>query len=557
MVIAPLACAVTVAVGNASFDPLGRDQGIFQYVAWAILKGEKAYRDVRDVNGPLAPLVHLVFQLLGGADEHRFRVLDLTASGLAYAAAGACLPGSVAPIQGARPDRSTRASWALAAVAALFTQYLLYFDYWDNAQRESFCTWFVLPASGLVLLAHRLADDGDRRARAAFAVAGALSVVPCAAKPTFAVVFVVHALAILVERSRLPRARRIGLFAGGALLAAAAGSLVVSRIADVTSYATIWGSDVTTMYRFIWPRSLSEIVEYPQSRSFVAWAVVCAPLGAGLAKGGVLRPAAATMALVPGAALLSLLAQGKGFFYHFHPIAAGVYFAALVALVAVAEAATTPASRVVVAVGALVACLPHAGALGGSAHGVRTCRACTPEELASPAYLRRWRRRDYFPDALHAAARHLRETTPPDARVQTYGMDPYLLFLAQRLSATPYVYAYDLNADYALMGNPRALVPTEAQRARIRALRDAHEEDLVQRLEASPPAAFAVLDRSPLMTFDDALADFALHCPDAFAVLRDGYRASGVFGEVRVYVRRDAHAAVTSAQTSREPGGAR
>ena len=78
----PLACAlvlVPLAIWVAwasTFNTLGRDQGIFQYIAWAVLRGAKDYRDVRDVNGPLTHLVHMVLLALGGRDEHRFRVLD-------------------------------------------------------------------------------------------------------------------------------------------------------------------------------------------------------------------------------------------------------------------------------------------------------------------------------------------------------------------------------------------------------------------------------------------------------------------------------------------------
>src|SRR5215469_12540906 len=99
LLLAPLAIAlpplfwVVDATRRASFTTLGRDQGIFQYVAWAIGRGAVDYRDVRDVNGPLTHLIHFVFLRLGGGDEHRFRCLDLAATGVSFAFAGACLPG--------------------------------------------------------------------------------------------------------------------------------------------------------------------------------------------------------------------------------------------------------------------------------------------------------------------------------------------------------------------------------------------------------------------------------------------------------------------------------
>src|SRR5580700_2909525 len=83
---------VVSATGRASRTPLGRDQGIFQYIAWALGQGQVDYRDVRDVNGPLTHLVHLAFLGLGGADEHRFRMLELAVTGATFAVAGACLP---------------------------------------------------------------------------------------------------------------------------------------------------------------------------------------------------------------------------------------------------------------------------------------------------------------------------------------------------------------------------------------------------------------------------------------------------------------------------------
>ena len=98
--LAPLVIAlpplfwVVSATERASRTPLGRDQGIFQYVGWALRQGQVDYRDVRDVNGPLTHLVHVVLLALGGADEHRFRVLDLVVTGASFAFAGGCLAGA-------------------------------------------------------------------------------------------------------------------------------------------------------------------------------------------------------------------------------------------------------------------------------------------------------------------------------------------------------------------------------------------------------------------------------------------------------------------------------
>ena len=96
MVALPALGWVLEATRHASLETLGRDQGIFQYIAWAVSHGARDYRDVHDVNGPLTHLIHMVFLALGGADEHRFRSLDLAVTGVSFAAVGACLPGSSA-----------------------------------------------------------------------------------------------------------------------------------------------------------------------------------------------------------------------------------------------------------------------------------------------------------------------------------------------------------------------------------------------------------------------------------------------------------------------------
>ena len=89
--VVPLAIAlpalwwVSDAIWRASWTSLGRDQGIFQYIAWAVRQGDVLYRDIRDVNGPVITMVHVVFQWLGGEDEHRFRVLDLVATSASFA----------------------------------------------------------------------------------------------------------------------------------------------------------------------------------------------------------------------------------------------------------------------------------------------------------------------------------------------------------------------------------------------------------------------------------------------------------------------------------------
>jgi hypothetical protein len=156
-------------------------------------------------------------------------------------------------------------------------------------------------------------------------------------------------------------------------------------------------------------------------------------------------------------------------------------------------------------------------------------------------YLVYFEDKDFFPWELRQTATYLREHTTPDDRVQIYGMDPYVLFLAERLSATPYIYVYDLNADAALGGSwmPQGLHPNAAQSAKIRALRSEHADDLYVRVKKEPPAAFVFFDKSPLISFEDAWTDFAEHSPEAAGWVHEHYKETAAFGADHIWMRND------------------
>jgi hypothetical protein len=171
-------------------------------------------------------------------------------------------------------------------------------------------------------------------------------------------------------------------------------------------------------------------------------------------------------------------------------------------------------------------------------------KARDAEERSSHDYLVYFTTLDFFPWELRQTAEFLRAHTKPGDRVQTYGMDPYVLFLAGRMSATPYIYAYDLNADAALDGGQLpaeggGLHPNGFQQAAITRLRDEHEADLLARIEKDPPAAFVFFDKAPLITWQDAVVDFGEHCPKASPWVKEHYVQAAVFGDDRVWMRRD------------------
>jgi hypothetical protein len=542
---------VMEATRRASLAPLGRDQGIFQYVAWALGHGAVDYRDVRDVNGPLTHLVHVVFLALGGADEHRFHVLDLAVTGLSFAAVGACLPGlrttrAPAPLE--------RAAWAFAAWVVLSGQYLL-FDFWEMAQRESFFDWFMLPAASLQLVAqapwgvHRGPHGRARQARS-FALAGALGVVPWFGKPTY-VLFTIAQLAALVlddglEEPFLPRSRALRAFGAGALAAAAGMTVLLFVYGDAAAFAHIQWADVPAMYRYIWPRSPGDMFSEPWRATQAVFALTGAVVLVALIVLGEMPRRALVIALLPVAALSGVVVQAKGFPYHFHPVTAGVHLQWLAFAAWLSERTRVAQRRLALvrtaplAIAAVIA-FRVATAMQDSPHIRATWllwSAQTSEERETAEYFDHFARPDFFPFEMREAAAYLRDHTGPDERVQTYGMDAYLLFLARRASATPYIYAYDLNADAALQGGTGG-APDEEQSGRIRRIRDRHEDDLLARLQARPPAAFVFMDGVPLLTEADAWRDFEVHCERAAPWVRERYRETARFGHDHVWMRLD------------------
>jgi hypothetical protein len=568
---------VVDATRRASITTLGRDQGIFQYVAWALAHGAVDYRDVRDVNGPLTHLVHVVFLALGGADEHRFRSLDLSVTGVSFAFAGACVPGA---LSGRRPGAIERAGWALAGWVTLSGQYLLY-GFWDGAQRESFFDWFMLPSVALQLVAQQSRRSpatttsltyaatsveattppslvrGAHHARWqawSLAVVGALSVVPWFGKPTYALFTFAQLAALVADRHMvLSRRRALAAFALGAVAGAAIPVAFLITVGDPIAYARIQLVDVPAMYRFIWSRSAADILSTPFFATHAIFALAGAFGVLALVGCGEIPARAIAVAVVPVCAVGSALAQAKGFPYHFHPVTAGVYFQWLVVAAWMADRARVARKRwaalrlVPVAFATTIAL--HVGMALQDSPYVRDTWLLwggqTAARRAQPEYFDHFVRSDFFPTEMREAAAYLRRHTSPGEAVQAYGMDPYLLFLAGRMSATPYIYAYDLNVDAALAGGTGGR-PDADQANRIRQMREERETDLLRRVRDRPPAAFVFIDDSPLLSDVDAWADFETHCARTAAWVRGRYREAARFGHDHVWLPSSAAADVAS-----------
>ncbi len=528
------------ATYRASLVTIGRDQGIFQYIAWAVRMGDVDYRDVRDVNGPLVHLVHLVLMALGGHEEHRFHVLELAVTGLTFAIAAACLAGFV---RGKRPSWLERAAWGFAGWVILSGQYHLYL-YWNQAQRETFCDWFLLPAIGLQLARPATTTRGQA-IRAA--LIGALSTIPVFGKPSFALFTVAQLAVLLFDRDwLLDRRARFLRFALGGVIGAAIPLAYLFVYGDALRFFRIAIHDVPAMYRFIWVKSPHEILGADGPLMTTATGLAAGGLVAALVVMRELPRRALVLAAAPLCAIGNVIAQAKGFGYHFHPLTATTSLAWL-AIVAMlwqkhrAAPRKQPHGRWFALGCATALALVTTTAMNGSPHLRHVwilAGGATPYLRGLPEYFDQFKSYDFFPREMRQGAEYLAAKTPPDARVQVYGMDPYLLFLARRRSATPYIYAYDLNVDTALDGGWWAR-PTEAEAARIRQMRDEHEADMLAQLKKSPPAAFVFIDGAPLLSYRDAWEDFNHCCKQSADFVSSEYRLAESFNEVHVWLRKD------------------
>lgn len=528
------------ATYRASLVTIGRDQGIFQYIAWAVRSGDVDYRDVRDVNGPLVHLIHLVLMRFGGHEEHRFQVLHLAITGVTFAIAGACLAGFV---RGKPATWVERAAWAAAGWVILSGQYHLYL-YWNQAQRESFCDWFFLPALGLQLARPAQTKRGER---IRIGIIGALSLIAWFGKPSFALFTVVQLGVLLWDRDlSTTRRDRLARFGIGGLVGALIPLSYLFVYGDALRFFRITMHDVPAMYRFIWVKSPHEILGADGPLMTTAAGLAAAGLVAALVSIRELPRRALILALVPPAAVVHVLVQAKGFGYHFHPLTAATALAWL-AIVAMlwqrhrSAPRSRPYGRWMAIAAATALAFYTTKEMNGSPHLRHVwllAGAATPYKRGLPEYYDQFKSYDFFPWDMRLAAEYVLAKTRPDERVQIYGMDPYVLYLARRKSATPYIYAYDLNVDTALEGGWWAH-PTEAEAKRIEQMRFDHEMDMLARLKKEPPPAFVFISGAPLLSYRDALEDFAHCCGATNNWVHDEYRLGKQFGEIQVWLRND------------------
>jgi hypothetical protein len=540
-----------IAVRHASYAGLGRDQGIFQGTAWAIAHGAVLYRDLREINGPLVHEIHLLARWLGGDDPHVLRSFDLIVSGLVFACFGSSLPGATS-VQSERRSLLEQLAWAATACVVLLAQYVSFYSYWHLTQRESFFDWFVLFGFASVFRARN--SRGARSQRAWLLLAGIASATPWFGKPLCMVYTSLHLGTFFWAAPSGPLTRRqqwldfgMGLALGCALQLAFLG-----MFCGIPEFVSLYFGDNPRYYLQVWPHSVADILRRADHASFFL-------LAAALALGAIVLVALRELgwqmlglALFPLCGIALELVQGKAFMYHLHPVTAG---AAALTLALLCHLATTPTTRarstlLPLLVASLVA-FATTQALLASPH-LRSswivADGSTAQSRRSKRYLRHYETATFSSAALHEVGALIARHTQPADRIQMYGMDPYLLALAQRHSATPYIYSVDLNPDAVLEGIVAQGGSASALDA-ARAIARRNVADFVTRVRRANPAAFIFFDRAPFMQPSSGFAEFGAHVPELRALLRNRYRELPAIGLLHVYMRQDRGSEPKTAQS--------
>ena len=527
--------AALSALSALTFAPFGRDQGIFQYVAWALRHGARGYRDFHEINGPLPHAWYLVLQALGGEDEHVLRTMDTVFVVCGYAVASATIPLWL----GRKPSWREAVVWALAGVGILGSQYARY-DWWNTTQREALYAVLVYASLAAQVLGHQA--RAPRSALWCFAASGLLTALTWFGKPP-CVVFSALQLAVLVADRKglcVPLRRAIGFGAVGAAASGVCVLVFVLAYEDLRSGLEM-AAAVPLLHHTIWNKSVLECYQSYGNAPRIDWALATGVifLGAFLVFG--LPRRALLVFVLPLGGFAVFAGQGKGFPYHMHMLTLGTGVTELALMAVAAEwgrRAHAWCDLIAVAAVGLGLEARESAMLSPGIKGSWAEVGADAKLRSSTSYLEDFPWDDYSLKDLHDASDYVRGHTQPDDRVQTYGLDPYFLFLSRRQSATPVIYNFELNVDAALEGGDGASL-SASERKQILSYRSGAESLVLDRAMASPPAAFVFFDGAPFTYPENAEEDFARHCPTVHRWLDSRYAPALRFGKIRVRMRSD------------------
>jgi uncharacterized membrane protein YbhN (UPF0104 family) len=509
--------------------PLARDQLIFQYTAWAVDHGQRLYRDIHDVNGPLITGLHWLSQAFGGQEDAIMRWQDLALQSAVFASLGALLPELVRDVQ---VTLGERLRWAAITLVGLLATYLSD-DFWNTLQRESSCFVFVLGSCMLQVIALR---PQYRRSHAWLLAAGFVGGIAWLGKPSFLLFAPFQVAAVLLASRRWTRALTLS---AGFVLGAACMFALASTYGDMTAWLRLMSQDVPRAYRFLPALSFAELWQRALGAQLMI-AVTLVALGAYLVHTRRLAVRALPLVLLALPALGNVIAQGKGFIYHYEPTRVAAHLAALLIVLTCWQLArerrtTGPRMLALTATLLLTAWTTRAVATSEAQNAVVMLDPNNPWRLDLRLRLREFSTPDFRLEDDRDVADYLRRTTREDERIQIFGMDPAILFRARRLSATPYIYGWDVALQTAFDG-ARAVGASEAQLRAIQEIETRRCADFTSRMRSQPPSRFAISDVGVFLQ-PSPRAALDARCPHALDFVRTHYQLERRIGVYSLYTR--------------------
>jgi hypothetical protein len=510
LVLAPW---LVVCADNYLHGLLYRDSPMFLYVAWCVRHGERLYQTVAMPDGPFACVIHLVLQVLGGANtDAAFRSADLWLHIVGGGVAGALLvPARV------RSRVLVTAVWAVVG-SALWVAAHFHWGFAASSQREAYYSLFTFLGFALW---YGSVEHGRRGSAVALVLGGVLAALPVFGKPTQAL-FVAAALAgLALDPTDAVRSRRarVGLAVAGL---GAGAALMVGFVALFGSLRGYWFWSVEyvdTYYRFHDWRTLESLVPIV-AKDIAPPAILCMLVGSFAIPTGLLPPRVLGFAATPALALLVGLLQHKGWKYHYIPAAMMTTAFATLLMVRAWHAEPRGDRRVWAALTvALVAWL-----------GLRSFEALENSDWLDKA--QRHEDDGELRDARKAAAFVFTHTAPGD-RMFYFGHLVEIPFFAERRPATPYVVPWLFMGG---KGDPlaRAEDLTAAQRQRIDALKTRLRADLCASLRTSPPPILATSD--DWCQGGDCVKELGTFCPELPELVAKTYGPPETFGQNRVFL---------------------
>jgi hypothetical protein len=523
-----------VALRHYAQAPLFQDVGMYQYIAWCMRKGERIYQSIAVPDGPLIVLVHAVLQLYAGVSEVAFRRADLVFHAITAFATGALL----------MPRREGASRWTAAVVwgtfnAALWMVFVVHPGLAATVQREDY---YVAMGTLSVVMAYRATlsttvTPGPATGpwRSALLVAsGTLAAMQLFGKQSGAVYVLLGAVVVvLAPGAPGGRARQARRYAAGVGLGTAA---MLTFVAAYGSLGGLWlwyFRYVFTVYRFSNASSVGSLLSDVGMGHYASIAVLVLVAGATAVAMRVLPRQTLAFALAPAFHYGLALLQRKGFQYQFVPVVASlhVYFTLVLAAAWDDPRPSWSPARTAMAIGGML--------LVGSMV-FDTLRA-SPWLGTGPQL---WDDPTIAPVRRAAAA--LRKNTKASDRVFFYGNDPILLFLAERLPATPYEVPWMVfspppppppDPPPPPPEHPRPFEPfepTAAQRDAISTFLLPLQQEQCLSLERLHPRAIVFKN-----DHGDLEAQLVSYCPGVRDMLTDRYKALAEdLGPVRIYLHK-------------------